>query len=310
MKAGLTALKSLVALAAALGVGYLIYAQAAPLFALPCSTPVEYSIGAIDPRFDVSESQLQAAITKAVAVWNTQAGRTLIEAAPAGTAGVPVNLVYSDVQKATELGKNIDADQAAYDAKKADVNALKDRFTSAKAEFESASSAYDAKANAYQAEVAHWNSAGGAPPADYARLKQEGQELERERQSLNADADDVNALAKEINSAVGDLNMLARKINAKVSTYNASAGEDFDQGNYVEDKDGKRINIFEFRDTLDLERVLAHEFGHSLGLEHVENPDSIMYSFNIGSGLELTAEDIAELNSACKLDTKAASGQD
>lgn len=310
MKAALSGFKALIVIAALGGTGYLLYLQAAPLLAPPCATPIEYSVGAYDPKFGVSEARFTQALADAAAVWNQQAGRTLVEAAPPGKAGIPVNLVYSDVQKATELGKNIDSEQAAYDAKKEEVNALRDRFSEAKSDYERASARYDAKAKAYQEQVSYWNARGGAPSGEYEKLNAEGRALEAERKALNADADAVNALAKDINAAVGELNALARKINAKVSTYNASAGEDFDQGNYESDKDGERITVFEFKDTADLERVLAHEFGHALGLGHVENPDSIMYSFNIGEGLDLTDEDIAELARACKLDVKAASGQD
>lgn len=310
MKSLLPAFKALIAVAAIGATGYLLYTQAAPLLAAPCSSPIEYSIGSYDPKFGVSESQFKVALAAAASVWNEEAGKTLVEAAPLGESGIPVNLVYSEVQKATELGKNIDAEQEAYDDKKADVNALRDRFSSAKSSYERASAAYDAKAKAYQEQVSYWNAQGGAPPAEYQKLNAQGKALEAERRDLNADADEVNSLAKDINTAVGELNALARKINAKVSTYNASAGEDFDQGNYEADKEGKRINIYEFKNTEDLERVLVHEFGHALGLGHVENPDSIMYSFNIGEGLDLTEEDIAELGHACKLDTKASSGQD
>lgn len=302
MKSALPVFKALVAIAAIGGTGYLLYTQAAPLLAPPCSSPIEYSIGNYDPKFGVSESQFRLALAAAASVWNREAGKTLVQAAGAGESGIPVNLVYSDVQKATELGKNIDVEQEAYDEKKADVNALRDRFSSAKSSYERASASYDAKAKAYQERVSYWNAQGGAPPAEFQKLNAQGRAIEAERQVLNTDADEVNALAKDINVAVGELNALARKINAKVNTYNASAGEDFDQGNYEADKEGKRITIYEFKNTADLERVLVHEFGHALGLGHVENPDSIMYSFNIGEGLDLTAEDVAELHRACKLD--------
>ncbi len=284
------------------GASYFFYTQAAPLLTPPCTTPIEYSLGTYDKRFGVSESQFKLALSEAAAVWNTQAGRTLVAAAPASEEAIMVSLEYSDVQKATELGKNIDVEQEAYDAKKAEVNDLRDTFSSAKAAYERSAASYDRRRAQYQEQVAYWNAQGGAPAGTYEELNREGRELEQDRQELNGDADAVNALASDINGAVKELNALARKINAKVSTYNANAGEDFDQGNYQEDGDGKRITIYEFESMADLERVLVHEFGHALGLDHVENPDSVMYSFNIGTGLDLTEEDIAELTRACRLD--------
>lgn len=295
-----TAAKFLLALAFVGASGWFLYTEAAPLLVPPCSVPIQYEVGSIDPRFGISTSTLEADLAKAAAVWNTVAGKTIVEAAK-GTGGIPVNLVYSTHQQAAELGQTIDAQQAAYDAQKVQVQSLKDQFDDAKASYQKEQAAYNARSTAYNAEVNSWNAKGGAPPAEFARLKQEGQELEQDRKALNADADDVNALADKINDAVRQLNALARQINAKVSTYNKTAGEDFDQGNYQEDSSGKRINIYEYTGQGDLSRVLAHELGHALGMEHVENPDSIMYSYNIGTGLTPTAEDIAELQAVCKL---------
>jgi predicted Zn-dependent protease len=93
----------------------------------------------------------------------------------------------------------------------------------------------------------------------------------------------------------------ARKINANVSTYNKGAGTDFEQGEYKKDASGATIVINEYKTTADLTRVLTHEFGHALGLEHVENPASIMFSYNVGSGLALSDEDIGELKAVCRI---------
>ena len=46
-------------------------------------------------------------------------------------------------------------------------------------------------------------------------------------------------------------------------------------------------------------RVLVHELGHALGIGHVENPDSIMYSYSIGETLTLSEEDLAALKEVC-----------
>lgn len=301
MKAVLVVCKGIV-LAAALGVSaYVLYEPVVTYFTPPCSKPITYSIGTYDKRFNISESQFKLALIGAASVWNTAAGRPLVMSAPSDTLGIPVDVVYSDVQKSTELGKNINAEQDAYEAKKAEVNQIKNIFTNTKQTYEQKAAAYEFAAKAYQQEVARWNSKGGAPPDIYQQLKEQADALEEDRRVLNVHADAVNGIIGKVNAAVSALNGLAQRINAKVNTYNKNAGLDFDQGNFVEDEDGKRITIYEFKNQEDLTRVLAHEFGHALGLGHVENPDSIMYSFNIGSGLTLSDEDTAALRAACKL---------
>lgn len=302
MKALLKGLQIIVLLGVVGAVSYVLYTQAVPLFTPPCTTPITYSVGTYDARFGISESQFSVALAHAASVWNTELGRTLIQTAPPGETGISANLVYSDVQKATELGKNIDAEQQAYNEKKAEVNRIKDSFSQAKELYEQKAKAYDRSVQAYQKDVDYWNAQGGAPPAEYQKLKNKASALEEERRALNREAEAVNTLAGKINIAVDQLNALAQKINSKVNTYNTNAGEDFDQGDYEEDADGKRINVYEFKNTTDLERVLVHEFGHALGLGHVANPDSVMYSFNIGEGLALTDEDKAELAQVCELE--------
>ncbi len=295
------AVQTLIALVFAGAVGYFVYTQAAPLLLEPCKEPIRYTISEIDSRFGISEAALAAQLTKAAKVWNDASGLPLVAAA-SGEEGIPINLVYSEEQRAAQLGKAIDADQQAYDEKKDELNAMKTTFASMKRKYEAASASYERRVAAYEADVKRSNEAGGAAPAEYQRLQAEGRELDEEREELNAEAKEVNAYSAEINETVDELNAFAKKINAKVNVYNENAGEDFDQGNYVSDKDGKRITIYEFTSQTDLARVLTHEFGHALGIEHVENPDSIMYSFNIGEGLVPTGEDIAALKSACRLD--------
>lgn len=265
-----------------------------------CETPIRYTIGTIDPRYNVNRAEIVSALAEAAALWNEAAGKTIVEA---GTEdAVAVNFVYSEYQRNAELGAVIDAEQAAYEKKRDEVEALREAYQALRAQYQRAETAFTRRAEAYDKEVAYWNARGGAPPDKYEELEDEQRALAREQESLNQRADEVNTAARTLNTAVEELNRLASHTNAKVGVYNKTAGADFDQGTYTEDREGKRISIYEFTTRTELKRVLAHEFGHALGIGHVENPESIMYSYNVGETFALSDEDRAALTARCRLE--------
>ena len=269
------------------------------LFEKPCEKPIVYSIGAFDERFGVSKSDFETMLKQAATLWNTEAGRELITYKAEG--GIPVNLVYSEHQQAANLGKTITTEQQGYNAKKKEVEESQGRYQTMLARYDSRNAAYEKRSAAYERDVDTWNARGGAPPAEYERLNQEKAYLKKEEAALNALGADLNDLVDQLNARVDELNALAAKTNSKVNEYNGAVGDDFDQGTYIEDAEGKRINIYEFMDRTELKRVLAHEFGHALGFDHVENPESIMYSYNVGTALTLSAEDKAEYLRVCRV---------
>ena len=72
---------------------------------------------------------------------------------------------------------------------------------------------------------------------------------------------------------------------------------EFTQGDYQ----GDHINVYQFRDRAELILVLAHELGHALQLDHVENPASIMYYLMGEQPPEsrLSAEDLEAFAQTC-----------
>lgn len=141
--------------------------------------------------------------------------------------------------------------------------------------------------------------------ANYEKLKSQYDQLQREYNELKSNNTDVytlNRKAEEINALVVLLNKMVASLNLDVKNYN-QIGEvysgEFEEGLYEQSIEGTSIDIYQYENKTKLIRVIAHELGHALGLEHVKDSKSIMYELNIGTSKSATADDILELNRIC-----------
>lgn len=273
--------------------------------AAPCTEPILYSINSFDNRFNISQDQFKKDIAEAANVWNVALGKTLFTY-DANGGSLKINLIY-DYRQQTTLQLNkidtvISSDRANYDAIKAKYDALSQQYATDKASLQLKIDAYNQAISSYNEQVASWNDRGGAPPAEYQNLQMEKQNLGFQAASLDQTRATFNQLVDKLNSLTPELNQLARTLNLNVKAYNtvgASTGEQFSEGEFIEDSSGTRINIYQFKNENQLVRVLEHELGHALGLGHVNNSSSIMYYLNSGINQKLTASDKAELNAVC-----------
>jgi hypothetical protein len=274
---------------------------------LPCRAPLSYSFGAFDDRFRLSRRDFESAVAQAEELWEKAAGHELFVRTEAGGA-IVVNLVYDYRQAATDklrsLGFAIDDDQASYDKLKAWLDALQAAYDPLKASYEAATAALDSRKAAYDAEARRWDRRGGAPPEQFARLEEERAAINAEVERVNALGADLNARVDEINSTVTVVNRLAAKLNLAAAQYNGvveTRGDEFEEGLFTGNRAGGTIDIFEFDSRDGLARVLAHEFGHALGLDHLDDPEAIMYRLNDGEGVALSPADVAALEKRCRL---------
>ena len=270
----------------------------------PCSRPISYSIGSFDTRFGISKSQFLNDIVEAKSVWEKVAGKTLLEYSVAGT--LKINLIYDARQAMTDElrkeGINISNDRATYDGLKIKYDSLNTDYEIQKAEYDQALADFNVKQANYNTQVKYWNTKGGASKQEYNTLQQEKSDLNTEISNLNGMRNSLLTLTDQINSLSILLNSLAQKLNIKVTNYNnvgSLNGEEFSEGEYIIDENGKRINIYQFEDRNKLIRVLEHEVGHALGLDHVLDPKAIMYRLNQSTNEQLTKADIEALNQTC-----------
>lgn len=272
----------------------------------PCQKPILYSIGSFETRFGISRPEFLNAITQAKQVWEKPANRELFRFSDRGN--LQINLVDKGIQEKTldlqQLNKRISQKKGSYESFKKQYSDLKASYELKKASYQRLFSDYENKKGDYDSKVAYWNSQGGAPEEEYQKLQQEKALLVETQNRLNTSRQDLNGIAENINALARQLNALAAESNLDVEKYNDSelVGKEFRQGLYIQDSSGRRIEIYQFDNYEKLVRVLTHELGHALGLEHVDNPKAIMYRLHEGQNNDtLTADDIIQLKQICAI---------
>lgn len=255
--------------------GYFIYQKNLR----PCDKPLEYSIGRFDTQFGISEEDFKSYITEAGSVWETALGKKMFIYNP--NANFKINLIYDERQletiqkQKTEFG----------------LSAVEDAFKKLDADFSAFKSEYDQKVAVYEQNLA---------------LYKKGKYSNSQIEQLNNEASELNNMTKQLNALLAERNAKAVEYNKIAQDYNKqyNGGLEFNQAEYVNDSSGERINVYQFSSKKDLILALTHELGHALGMNHVENPKSIMYyitGINAETTPTPTAEDLVELNRVCKI---------
>ncbi len=299
MKAARNITISVLAFASMAYVGYSYYFNPPD----PCEKPLKYSIGRFDSQFGISQEDLRAYTAEAASIWQKAIGREMF--VYDADAGFKINLIYDERQIATVQKQRTESGlslvEAAFKVSDAQFKTFKTRYDEKLAAYEQAFAAYEERKSAYDEAVSEWNARGGAPKDEYEALELERRYLNEEARRLNKEVSAIKNMAAELGAILTERNTKASEYNKAAQAYNAKYNQnlEFNQAEY----NGKEINIYQFGNKNDLVLALAHEFGHTLGMGHTDNPDSVMYyltTMNAETTPVLTAEDLAELQRVCR----------
>jgi hypothetical protein len=268
----------------------------------PCIVPLPYALGSIDERFGINTETAQRLAEEATAVWESALGRQLFTYTE--NANFKIDFVYDERQARSESAEAV---KAALDQKENASKSINEEYERLLAEYNKIKESYEAKVASYNGRletfnrtVDRYNQSGGAPQAEYETLQKTERGLKAEEATLATEAKNLTTLASNLNAVSEEGNNIISEYNEGVVQYNQTytGGEEFTQGEY----NGTSIEIYHFKDQTELRNVLIHEFGHAIGLPHVEGRQSIMYYLmdEQPATSELSNNDLAALSRVCK----------
>jgi len=272
----------------------------------PCGQPIAYSIGEFDSRFGLSKDDFIVALAQAEEIWEKSIDKSLF--VYDDEADFKINLIYDERQDSTatlkKLGLSIENDKDTYEALKIKYEQFNKTYAAQKIELDNMTNYYNQTKATYEDEVKASNKRGGVNKDEYAILEEERKSLNDLADNIAQKQKDINATIDNLNATASVINRLNRELNLNVKNYNTVGQEtlgEFQEGAYIRDEAGERINVYQFDDQAVLVRLLGHEFGHALGLEHLDNPKAIMYRLNQASDENITADDISALKLVCQM---------
>ena len=271
----------------------------------PCSSPITYSIGTIDPAYNLTPEELASALKEAEAVWENPARRDLFQLIP-GSGAVTVTFIYDNRQasldKLKTLGIATNQSLASYKDLKARYEELTAKVDAEEIRLKGILQRYKQREAAYNARVQRLNRQSTVSNSDAWRIKTEKaglamqfEGIQKIERAVNADIDTLNALGTTLNQLIVQLSLNVRQYNREGSSLGT-----YEEGLYKIHGGIQTIDIYKYTSREQLVILLAHELGHALGLDHVKDPGSLMYAVSKSSGVNLTPDDLSELNRVCR----------
>ncbi len=243
-----------------------------------CDKPIHFHVDSVDSRFNLSKDIFLNDVSDAAKIWSNIYGKNLFVYDEQGI--LSVNLIYDERQSLNTQVSTLE------NTVKSENLQIKPKL----GEYQKLSEDFKQKAADLNKEIADWNSKGGAPSDQY-------QILVNRQKDLKSQANSLNAMARSLNSSTDVYNDQVSKLNTTINDFNSAIQARPEEGIFKGPEN--RIEIYFNISNQELIHTIAHELGHSLGLDHNNNPSSIMY-FKTNQKLIPSKDDIAALTNVCK----------
>jgi len=259
-----------------------------------CQLPLSYRLAAIDSAFDLSPQDARQQIDTAAQLWNQAAGRTLFIADASN--GFPIRFVYDERQQRLLESSLLLRNLQRYDQR---ITEQQQDFNARLSDFQQRQQHFSAQDQALAADIGSFNQrASQADSAVAAELGREQAALLSRQKEHALQAEQLEAEQQRLQSQQQMLNDMINERNNMLPT--EPVGNALAEVGVLEQRGSQRqMTIFAYKDRHSLQLTLLHEFGHALGIGHLDNPTAVMHAALTGQQDQLSAADLAAFEKIC-----------